>query len=235
MVIPIRLCGDNFSYLVDCKGVNVVVDPGLAQPVLDALDGQPLEAILLTHHHWDHIGGVEELQNELGCRVIGVGDDEPVADGDHLEIGHTHWRVIGTPGHTKDSVCYYCEELEVLFTGDTLFHSGIGRLIEGDALTMYASLSKLRHLPPETMVYVGHDYTDENVEFSLGIMPDNPGLLARREKLKDDRMCGARLDEELGANLFMQTNSHELAAALNLKPDPVAVLAELRHRKDLFG
>lgn len=235
MVIPIRLCGDNFSYIVDCKGVNVVIDPGLARPVIDALDGQPLDAILLTHHHWDHTGGVEELVNELGCRVIGTGDEEPVVDGDHLEIGQTHWRVIGTPGHTKDSVCYYCEEFKVLFTGDTLFHSGIGRLIEGDALTMYASLAKLRHLPPETRVYVGHDYTDENVAFSLGIMAAHPDLLARQARLKESRMCGARLDEEMAANLFFQTHSPELAEALGVKPDPVAVLAELRRRKDIFG
>lgn len=235
MVEIIRVADDNFSYLVDCKGACVVVDPGLAVPVLRVLGERPLTAVLLTHHHWDHTGGVAELVAKYGCRVIGMGDDVSVADGDHLEIGHTHWRVIATPGHTKDSVCYYCEELQLLFTGDTLFHSGIGRLIECDALTMYGSLAKLRHLPPETRVYVGHDYTAENVVFGLGIFSQSPGLKARVAQLEEAAFCGCSLAEEMEANLFLQTNSTELAVALNLRPDPIAVLAELRRRKDAFG
>ena len=225
MVTVIRVGEDNFSYLVDCGDARVAIDPGSARPVLDALKGRTLDAILLTHHHPDHSGGVRELIAECGCQVIDT------AGGERVKIERTHWRVIATPGHTKDSVCFYCEEQKILFTGDTLFHSGIGRLIEGDAGEMYLSLAKLRELPPETRVYVGHDYTADNVAFGLSIMPDHAKIRARSKSFA----TGCSLTEELAANLFLQTDDPELARALNLTPDPVAVLAELRRLKDIFG
>lgn len=175
-VIIIPAMGDNFIYLYKYADDKcLVIDPGTAEPVLMALEANDLEPtdILITHHHGDHTGGVSAISRKYRCRTIeptGKGQDQTMA------IEGMQVKIISTPGHTADSVCY-CITQEGqkprLFTGDTMFIAGCGRVFETDMQTMYNSLQKLADLPDETLVYPGHDYTQENYEFALTIEPDN--------------------------------------------------------------
>jgi len=179
-VITVPALGDNFIYLYRYDQRNAfAVDPGESSAVLGVLRryGLNLTMILVTHHHWDHVAGVDELKKISGCEVIG-GDrrirsiDHVVGDGQILEAGDVRIQVIATPGHTQAAVCYHLQPSKagkngILWTGDTLFIGGCGRLFECDARTMWDSLVKLTSLPDETVVYCGHDYTVENYEFPM--------------------------------------------------------------------
>ena len=186
-VITIDALGDNFIYLYRYnQNDSFAVDPSDSSSVLKTLQehGLNLKTILITHHHWDHVAGVMELKQKTGCKVIGAdkrripGIDSVVADGQILPVGGGKVRVIATPGHTRTSVCYYMEpsasnENGILWTGDTLFVGGCGRLMECNAQSMAESLQRLASLPDDTLVYSGHDYTLENYEFAFGIEPGN--------------------------------------------------------------
>jgi len=203
--------------------------------------------ILITHHHWDHTGGVAELKQKTGCRVVGGdkrrirGLDQLVAGGEILPVGDAEVHVIATPGHTSTSVCYYVPPSGtnvsgVLWTGDTLFVGGCGRLFEGNARSMWKSLQKLASLPDDTLVYCGHDYTLENYEFALGIEPDNQAI---RQRLNDIRQSGQTVPstilQERTTNVFLRAGTPELKAALNMpEAKDFEVFAELRQRKDIF-
>jgi len=206
-----------------------------------------LKMILLTHHHWDHTGGVAELKEKTGCKVIGGdkrrirGVDQLVADGEILPVGDAEVRVIATPGHTSTSVCYYlvpspANASGILWTGDTLFVGGCGRLFDGNAKLMYESLQKLTSLPDDTLVYCGHDYTVENYEFALSIEPDNQAI---SQRLNDIRQSGQTVPstilQERTTNVFLLAGTPKLEAALNMpEAKDVEVFAELRRCKDIF-
>ena len=196
-----------------------------------------LTHILITHHHWDHTGGVSELKAATGCAVVGgdgrriAGIDKVVGDGDIVTLGEKRIRVISTPGHTLTSVCYYMEgngnEGGVVWTGDTMFAGGCGRKFEGDAGLMRESLLKIAGLPEDTLVYCGHDYTIENYEFALTIEPNNEAFKQRLEEVKRSVRAGgltvpSTIAQEKKTNLFLQADS-------------VEAFAELRRRKDIFG
>ena len=173
-VITIPALGDNYIYLYRYGPDNAfVVDPGEAKAVLETLEKLNLNLThaLATHHHFDHIAGIKQIQMETGCDLI-IGNKAGI-----LHIGNIDIEVISTPGHTQDSVCYYVQPPKnnngILFTGDTLFIGGCGRIIESDASTMWNSLKKIARLPDNTLVYPGHDYTQENYEFALTIEPGN--------------------------------------------------------------
>ena len=249
-VITIPALGDNLIYLhryshSDC----LVVDPSDCSSVLRTLKEQDLslKMILLTHHHWDHTGGVAELKEKTGCKVIGGdkrrirGVDQLVADGEILPVGDAEVRVIATPGHTSTSVCYYlvpspANASGILWTGDTLFVGGCGRLFDGNAKLMYESLQKLTSLPDDTLVYCGHDYTVENYEFALSIEPDNQAI---SQRLNDIRQSGQTVPstilQERTTNVFLLAGTPKLEAALNMpEAKDVEVFAELRRCKDIF-
>ena len=249
-MITIPALGDNLIYLYrynqsDC----LAVDPGECRSVLKILGEQDLslKMILVTHHHWDHTGGVAELKKKTGCRVIGGdkrrirGIDQLVDDGETIPIGHAEVRVVATPGHTSTSVCYYVPPSPtdaggILWTGDTLFVGGCGRLFEGNARTMFESLQKLAALPDETLVYCGHDYTVENYEFALSIEPNHQAI---RQRFKDIRQSAQTVPstilQERTTNVFFLVGTPELKAALNMpEAKDVEVFAELRRRKDIF-
>jgi hydroxyacylglutathione hydrolase len=252
-VTVISALGDNFIYLWRTSEHEVfAVDPSDASAVAPVLAecGMRLTAVLATHDHWDHVAGITELKKKTGCTVIGgdrriSGIDRVVRDDDMLTVGGENVRVVATPGHTRTSLCYYMPPSErnssgILWTGDTLFTGGCGRLFECDAKTMWKSLQKLACLPQETLVYCGHDYALENYEFALTIEPDNDAVRHRLGELKQAISCGGRtvpstIGQEKLTNPFLRADTPELRTALKLPQAPAAeVFAELRHRKDRF-
>ncbi|MBU0859895.1 MAG: hydroxyacylglutathione hydrolase, partial [Alphaproteobacteria bacterium] len=178
---------DNYAYIIESDGVYAVVDPGEAGPVIEALQKNKLSAILLTHHHGDHIGGAAELKKRYSAAIIAPAAEEHriqdidvmVREGDIYTVGQTEFHVIETPGHTAGHVCFYAPAEKFLFSADTLFSLGCGRLFEGTAEQMWESLQKLAALPDDTLVYCGHEYTAANARFALDVEPDNKDLIYR--------------------------------------------------------
>ena len=253
-VITIPALGDNFIYIVryDAKD-SFVVDPGEASAALRILEkhGLTLTTILLTHHHWDHMGGASELRRKTGSEIVAGYEghsrdiDKVVEDGQIVSMGEAQIKVIATPGHTRSSVCYYMQPSNtisngMLWTGDTLFVGGCGRLFECDPQTMWDSLLKLASLPDDTRVYCGHDYTVENYEFALSIEPDNETVKKRLDAIRQMSKQGglsvpSSISQEKMTNVFLRADSSELKSALGMRNAPAAeVFAELRRRKDRF-
>lgn len=249
-VITIPALGDNLIYLYRCGESDcLVVDPGSSAPVLRILDdeGLSLRTVLVTHHHGDHTGGVADLKRRTGCEVVGADKrrirdiDQLVADGQVLSVGEVRIEVIATPGHTSTSVCYYVPAAgggcgDILWTGDTLFVGGCGRVFECGAEVMWESLLKLSSLPDDALVYCGHDYTQENYEFALTIEPDNRAVSQRLSDIRrTGRVVPSTILEERTTNVFLRAGSPEVKAALGMtQARDFEVFAELRRRKDVF-
>jgi hydroxyacylglutathione hydrolase len=253
-IITIKALGDNFIYLHPCGDhAAFVVDPGEAPTVLQALRQHDLAltAVLLTHHHWDHVAGAADLHAKTQCGIVGPdrtlipASGRTVADGDVLTLAGLSVSVLATPGHTRTSVSYYVppagDAPGVVYTGDTLFVGGCGRLLECDPATMWRSLHKLAALPPDTLVYCGHDYTLENYEFAMSIDPTSRRLRERLAEVQKSVEYGrltvpSTIAQEKATNLFLQPDQPAVKAVLGM-PDapPEQVFAELRRRKDLFG
>jgi hydroxyacylglutathione hydrolase len=248
----IPVLNDNYVYLLHdaAAGATAVVDPAVAGPVLDALaeTGWRLTHILNTHHHGDHVGGNRELKDATGATVVGPRADRDriplidveVGDGDEYRFGSHVARVFDVPGHTRGHIAYWFEDAQALFCGDTMFMLGCGRLFEGTPQQMWRSLLKLRGLPPETRVYCAHEYTQSNARFALTIDPENAALRQRAREIDAARAAGrptvpATLAEERRTNPFLRADDPGLQRAVGMAgADPVAVFAEIRHRKDVF-
>jgi hydroxyacylglutathione hydrolase len=249
---------DNYIYLIgDTElGLAMAVDPGDPDVVKKALKKHDwhLTLILNTHHHNDHIGGNEKLKKEFGAAIIApmkektriTNLDRGVGEGDSVTFSDLKAKVIETPGHTSGGVAYYFPVLKALFCGDTLFSLGCGRLFEGTANEMWASLSKLRALPDETLVYCGHEYTEANARFAQLIDKNNPDLKLRVDDVHKKRQLGhATLPVALGmekkTNPFLRIDNPDFQNTLakNGFPltgaDPVAAFAALRAAKDRFS
>lgn len=220
---------DNYGVLIhDPKsGDTASIDAPDANAVETALEkkGWKLSHILVTHHHFDHTQGIAELKSKYECHVIGPEEkgskitslDEQKTQGDTIIFGGETVNIIATPGHTLDMINFYFKESGVVFTGDTLFALGCGRIFEGDANMMWNSLSKLAELPPETVVYCGHEYTQANATFSLTIEPDNQALVKRAHEIDELRANGeptipTTIAKELATNVFLRAgNATEFA------------------------
>ncbi len=248
---------DNFAYLIsdDSARQCAVVDCAEADKVLAEAKrlGLSLVAVLTTHWHPDHSGGNEDLARMVpNLRIYGARAEggripaltDPVSDGDRIRIGSLEARVIGIPAHTNGHVAYYFASLGAVFTGDTLFVGGCGRVFEGGAATMVESLGKLAALPDDTRVYCGHEYTEKNLRFALTLEPNNAALKAKYEKVRALRAQGkwtvpSTIGEEKLTNPFLRTASPELIATLK-KQDPslgtsaVEIFARARELKDRF-
>jgi len=243
---------DNFGVLVHdpVSGATAAIDAPEAVPVEAALKvaGWKLTDILVTHHHHDHTGGIEELKQRHHCRVTAPrreaaripAVDATVGEGDTVNVGALEAKVIETPGHTLGQVNYFFAADKLLFAGDTLFSIGWGRVIEGTPELMWQSLMKLRALPDDSQVYCGHEYTDANIRFALTIEPDNAALKARAEEAKRQRAAGkptvpSQLGEEKRANVFLRADLPEVAKSVGLAGRPAwQVFAEIRERKNRF-
>lgn len=235
-IIIIPAMGDNLIYLCEYEaGKAFVVDPGDAKCVVSAIKkhGLTLSHILITHDHFDHCGGAETLTDKFGCEVV--------SPSGKISIGSEEVTVIATPGHTAGSVCYYLGAVEadspVVFTGDTLFVSGCGRIFECDARTMYDSLLKLAALDDETVIYPGHDYTDENYRFALQFDSKNKIIHDRLIEIKTDPTSAftSTVGLEKQTNPFLRASLPGIKAALNMAgATDIEAFAELRRRKDSF-
>lgn len=245
---------DNYCVLIHDRetGETAAIDAADSDAILKALQQKrwSLTHLLITHHHWDHTDGLSALKSATGCKVIGPsysgkdkegpvkGLDETVSEGDAFTFGGRRVEVLHTPGHTLDMVNYYIPDDRLVFTGDTLFALGCGRIFEGDAQMMWKSLEKLAALPPSTHVYCGHEYTEANARFCLTVDPDNQKLQRRAGEIAELRSQGrptvpTTIRMELETNPFLRAADHALRRHLGMEgAQDWQVFAEIRARKD---
>ena len=234
----IPILTDNYAWLLtdSASGAVAVVDPAEPEPVIAAIEKASgrLDWILLTHHHADHVAGTDAVRERFGAQVAGAAADAhrlprldlALKEGEEVSVGQAHGGVIDTPGHTRGQINFFFPAGAVLLSGDTLFSLGCGRLIEGTAEEMFASLRKLAALPGETLVCCGHEYTEANARFALSVDPDNASLKARAEEVR--RLRGA------GRPTVPSVLADERAANPFLRAPDAATFADLRARKDRF-
>ena len=269
-VLPIPCLHDNYAYLLttfgrgDSAGEAAIVDACEAAPVLAALTvgKHRLQAVLTTHHHHDHVGGNEavharfpaapvyahagdfvgEKPGRVPAQTVGLGD------GQEFKLLGRRVQALHIPGHTLTALAYYFPEDGLLFTGDTLFNAGCGRLFEGTPAQMHASLQRLAALPASVRVYAGHEYTQKNLTFATAVEPDSAAIRTRTQHVAEQRAAHeptvpATLQEELQTNPFLRVKAPSVRAAAARRPavggpirddDDVEVLARLRRWRDEF-
>lgn len=241
---------DNYGFLLHDRetGATAAVDTPDADAVARECEaaGWRLTHILNTHHHPDHAGGNLALKERFGVAILGPatesipGRDVALKEGDTVEIGASRARVFDTPGHTAGHIVYVFDEDGAAFVGDTLFALGCGRLFEGTAEQMWASLTKLAALPDDTAVYCAHEYTQANARFAVSVDPDNAALADRAADIDAARARGeatvpTRIGLEKATNPFLRAADPALRARLGLEEASDAeVFAEVRRRKDAF-
>lgn len=251
-IVTVPCLKDNYAFLAhdSSTGATAVVDAPEAAPILSELRarGWTLTDILLTHHHWDHVDGVAELVSATGARTWGNARDagrlppldHAVEPGGAVKIGDEVGRMIDVSGHTIGHVAYHFAESGVAFTADSLMALGCGRLFEGTAEMMLASLARLAALPPETVICSGHEYTANNAKFALTVDPGNRVLISRSRTIASARAEGrptvpSTLQDELDTNPFLRASDPAIRSTLDMQgASDVAVFAELRARKDAF-
>ncbi|TDK41305.1 hydroxyacylglutathione hydrolase [Antarcticimicrobium luteum] len=251
-ILTVPCLSDNYAFLAHdaVRGETALIDAPEAGPILAALadKGWRLSQVLLTHHHWDHVEGLAEILAAHPARVTGAAADAhrlppldvQVSEGDSVQIGGETGQVIDVPGHTVGHIAYYFADSRAVFTADSLMALGCGRVFEGTMAQMWDSLSKLAALPPETVVYSGHEYTQANGRFAETVDPDNPALSQRLRDIAAARAAGrptvpSTLALELATNPFLRAGDPGIQKHLGMDgADPAAVFAEIRGRKDRF-
>jgi len=241
---------DNYGVLLHdpANGATAAIDAPEAAPVETALKttGWLLSDILVTHHHADHTGGIAELKERYGCRVVAPhGEaariplvDATVREDDEVRVGALRGRVLETPGHTAGHISYFFPADQLAFVGDTLFSIGCGRVIEGTAEMMWRSLLKLRALPDNTRIYCGHEYTKANIRFAKTVEPVNAALKERETEVEKLLAAGqptipSIMRAEKAANPFLRADLPEVASSVGLAGSPAwKVFAEIRARKN---
>jgi hydroxyacylglutathione hydrolase len=253
-IYPVPALSDNYIWLIENAASNhvAIVDPGEAGPVLKKIKECNLKpvAILITHHHWDHVNGIGELLKHFNIPVFSSAKENvdhrtnALEQGDQVELPELELvlDVYDVPGHTAGAIAYFGQGM--LFSGDTLFTAGCGKLFEGTPAQMHNSLSKLGKLPGETLLYCGHEYTQNNLVFAQAVEPDNPQISDRMDKVKELRGKGlptvpAPLTIEKETNPFLRTHQQSVIKAASQATgkqlaEGADVLAAIRHWKDHF-
>ena len=253
MKIEIIPClNDNYSYLIHDEISNTVaiVDPSEFIPcdMIISKNYKKLDFILNTHHHYDHVGGNEELKKKYNSKVLGFENDKNripqidtvLKDNQEFKIGTLNFTTIFIPGHTRGHVAFYFKKERVVFTGDTLFSLGCGRVFEGTYKQMFQSLNKLKNLPGETKVYCGHEYTFKNLEFCLKFNPNNDFLKKKKNDIKlslknKKPTIPSTIADEIKANIFFRVNDPDVKKAINLEnSSDIEIFTKLRDLKDNF-
>ena len=251
-LVTIPCLKDNYAYLLhDAEAdATTLIDAPEPAPILAVLKqrGWHLDQILLTHHHWDHIDGVTAIVEATDATVIGAAADahrlpalaQELREGDTVQVGSETGYVLEVPGHTVGHIAFYFPTSGYAFTADSLMAGGCGRLFEGTPDQMWASLSVLAALPPETLICSGHEYTASNLRFAAAVEPDNEALaarIARVAKARDENRATvpSRLSGELATNPFLRASQPHIKASLGLPhASDAESFAELRRRKDSF-
>ena len=248
----ISCLSDNYSYLLEDKELNIV---GIIDPSdFDTCDKiikkkyNKLDYILNTHHHFDHVGGNEKLKEKYRAKVLGFeldkdripGIDIILKDKQNFKLGNSSFEVIFIPGHTKGHIAFYFKDEKIVFTGDTLFSLGCGKVFEGTYEQMFSSLNKLKNLPTDTKIYCGHEYTKKNLEFCLEYDSNNELLKKKtnwiNSKIESDYpTIPITIGEEKKTNIFLRCNEPLIKNVLNLNnASEQEIFSKLRDLKDSF-
>jgi hydroxyacylglutathione hydrolase len=248
----IPVLNDNYIWLIQDveNNINIAVDPALSKPVIDFLEEKnfSLSHILVTHHHFDHVGGIKDLKTKYGCQIIGSKKDSKripdidieALENDTVEVGDLSFKVFEADGHTIGHILYLEENLNWAFVGDTLFAMGCGRMFEGTPDQFESSLRKIKSWNPDTLIFCAHEYTLSNAKFAISVEPKNQIL---QERLKDtiekrDQNTATvpfKLKTELETNPFLRLDSNEILNNIEAKGlNPPDVFHKLRSKKDNF-
>ena len=252
-VEPIPAFSDNYIWLVTTNEGSIVIDPGDANPVIEYLSKNKdltLNSILLTHHHYDHSGGIEDLRKRYDLKVFGPNNqiksvDHRVVEGDEILVNGLIFKIIEVPGHTLDHIAFYNDgdDDPILFCGDTLFAAGCGRVFEGTFDQMYESLLKLKKLPENTIVYSGHEYTTANLMFANHVEPLNKNIRNSLSKVQELRSKNiptlpTSIKEEKLINPFLRCDDESLQIIIrkkfNTDLSELNIFSALREWKDNF-
>jgi hydroxyacylglutathione hydrolase len=252
---PVPAFRDNYIWVIHNRDYAVVIDPGIASPVIDYLQTEKLQlgAILITHHHSDHTGGIAGLRQSSAVPVYGPGNEaivevtHPVRENDQIDFPQLPLRltVMDIPGHTRGHIAYYgTDPFALVFCGDTLFSCGCGRIFEGSAQQMYQSLQKLSRLPEDTNIYCTHEYTLSNIRFARAVDPENRKLIqleitAQQLRQQNIPTLPTPLLLEKAVNPFLRCDQQALIEsaqqhAATTLPDPLSVFSVLREWKNNF-
>ncbi len=251
-VTIIKCLSDNYSYLIKDKKTNLVgvVDPSEFNPVDIEISKtyKKLDFILNTHHHNDHVGGNMDLKKKYNSKIICSsydeekipGQDIKKSDGDQFSFGETDFEIMHIPGHTLGHIAFYSKQANVIFTGDTLFSLGCGRIFEGTFKQMFGSLEKIKNLPKNTLMYCGHEYTEKNGQFCISIDKENTKLKNRIEDVKSKTQkklptLPIALGEEIETNIFLRCDDEKIKNNLKMNNgSKLEVFTKLRNLKDKF-
>ena len=248
----IHCLNDNYSYLIkdDQTDTVAIIDPSEFGPCDKKINKKykKLDFILNTHHHFDHVGGNVELKKKYGSKILGFEKDQKripaidilLKDDQEFKIGSLDFKTIFIPGHTSGHIAFYLEKEKVIFTGDTLFSLGCGRVFEGTYEEMFNSLNKIKSLPEDTKIYCGHEYTKNNFEFCFKFNPNNDHLKNKQKeiysKIKEGKpTIPSTIKEEIKTNIFLRYDDLDVKDTLNLKnASDLEIFTKLRDLKDNF-